>query len=30
GVDTAGVVMINVRAKRIHYWRGEEEGELSV
>ncbi|MBR0656744.1 pyridoxamine 5'-phosphate oxidase family protein [Plastoroseomonas arctica] len=30
GVDTPGVVMIHVNAKRIHYWRGEEEGEIAL
>jgi general stress protein 26 len=29
GPDTPGVVMIHVRADRIHYWDGEDEGELS-
>ena len=29
GPDTPGVVMIHVRAERIHYWDGEEEGELA-
>jgi len=28
GVDTLGVVMIKVRAARIHYWDGEDEGEV--
>lgn len=30
GVDTAGLAMIMVRASRIHYWDGEDEGELRV
>jgi general stress protein 26 len=30
GIDTPGVVMIAVKAQRIHYWRGEEEGEVKV
>lgn len=30
GIDTPGVVMIAVRADRIHYWDGEEEGEVAV
>ncbi|MCR0985227.1 pyridoxamine 5'-phosphate oxidase family protein [Roseomonas populi] len=30
GIDTPGLVMIKVHASRIHYWAGEEEGELSV
>ena len=29
GPDTPGVVMIHVQASRIHYWDGEDEGELS-
>jgi len=28
GVDTPGVVLIKVRATRITYWQGEEEGEI--
>ena len=30
GVDTPGVVMIEVRARRIHYWDGEDEGEVRL
>jgi general stress protein 26 len=30
GVDTPGLVMIKARASRIHYWDGEDEGELRV
>jgi general stress protein 26 len=30
GVDTAGLVMIKVRASRIHYWDGEENGEVAL
>jgi len=30
GIDTKGVVMINVHAKRVHYWDGEEEGEVRL
>lgn len=30
GVDTPGLRMIEVAAKRIHYWDGEEEGEVRV
>jgi general stress protein 26 len=30
GIDTAGLVMIHVRAGRIHYWDGEDEGELAL
>lgn len=29
GIDTPGVVMIHVRATRIHYWDGEDEGEIT-
>lgn len=28
GVDTPGLILIKVRADRIHYWDGENEGEL--
>jgi general stress protein 26 len=30
GVETPGVVMIHVKAKRVHYWDGEDEGEILV
>ena len=30
GVDTPGLILIKVRAERIHYWDGEDEGELTV
>lgn len=30
GVDTPGVVLIKVHAERIHYWEGEDDGELLV
>jgi len=30
GIDTAGLVMLKVNASRIHYWDGEDEGELQV
>ena len=30
GIDTQGMVMIHVHANRIHYWDGNEDGELSV
>lgn len=29
GVDTPGLVMIHVRAQRIAYWDGKDEGELA-
>lgn len=28
GLDTPGLVLINVHATRIHYWDGEDEGEI--
>ena len=30
GVETPGLVMIEVAAKRIHYWDGMEEGEVQL
>ena len=30
GIDTPGVTMIKVRATRVHYWDGEDQGELVV
>jgi general stress protein 26 len=30
GVDTPGVVLVRVEAKRIKYWQGEDEGELHL
>ena len=30
GIDTPGVTMIKVRAERVHYWDGEDQGELVV
>lgn len=30
GLDTPGIVMIKVAAKRIHYWDGEEDGEVKL
>lgn len=30
GIDTPGIVLIKVHAGRIHYWDGEDEGELLV
>jgi general stress protein 26 len=30
GVETPGMVMIKVQAKRLHYWDGEEEGDIKV
>jgi general stress protein 26 len=28
GIDTPGIVLVKVRAERIHWWDGEEEGEI--
>ena len=30
GPDTPGLAMIHVRATRVHYWDGEDEGEVMV
>ena len=30
GVDTPGLVLIKVHAKRVHYWNGADEGELAL
>ena len=30
GIDTPGVVLIKVHASRIHYWDGEDQGEVAV
>lgn len=30
GVDTPGIVLIKVRAKRLTYWKGREEGEVTL
>jgi len=30
GIDTEGVVMIKVGAVRVHYWDGQDEGEVKV
>mgnify|MGYP001363690816 CR=1 FL=1 len=30
GVDTPGLRLIEVHAKRIHYWDGEDEGEVAL
>ena len=30
GIDTPGLVMIHVHADRVHYWDGEDEGEIRV
>jgi general stress protein 26 len=30
GVDTPGLVLIKVRATRLTYWQGEDEGEIAL
>ena len=30
GIDTPGLALIEVEAKRIHYWDGEDEGEVRL
>lgn len=30
GADTPGLVLIKVHASRLHYWDGEDEGEIVV
>ena len=30
GIDTPGLVLIKVHARRIHYWDGEENGEVKL
>ena len=30
GIETPGVVMLEVRAKRIQYWSRDDEGEVTV
>lgn len=30
GLDTPGMVMIQVHARHLHYWDGEEEGEVAL
>ena len=30
GIDTPGTVMLKVTAKHIHYWDGEDEGEVKL
>jgi len=30
GVDTPGTVMLEIAATRIHYWDGEDEGEVTL
>jgi general stress protein 26 len=30
GVDTPGIVLIKVKANRVTYWKGREEGEVEL
>ncbi|MFB0614175.1 pyridoxamine 5'-phosphate oxidase family protein [Aurantiacibacter poecillastricola] len=30
GIDTPGLVLIEAQARRIHYWAGEDEGEVPL
>ncbi len=30
GAETPGLVMVEVHAGRLHYWNGEDEGELKI
>jgi general stress protein 26 len=30
GVDTPGIVLIKVKAKRVTYWKGREEGDVEL
>lgn len=30
GIDTPGLTLIKVHAERIHYWDGEDQGEIRV
>ena len=30
GIDTPGVVLIKVHAGRLHYWDGQDDGEISI
>ena len=30
GIDTPGLIMVEVAARRIHYWDGMEEGEVKL
>jgi general stress protein 26 len=30
GIDTPGLILIRVHADRIHYWDGEDQGELTL
>ena len=30
GIETPGIVLFQVHASRVHYWDGEDEGEVAV
>ena len=30
GMDTPGLVLIEVKAERVHYWNGTDEGEVAL
>ena len=30
GIDTPGLALVKVHASRLHYWDGEDEGEIVV
>ena len=30
GPATPGIILIKVRAERLHYWDGEDEGEITL
>ncbi|WP_377848674.1 pyridoxamine 5'-phosphate oxidase family protein [Bosea sp. UC22_33] len=30
GIETPGIVLLNVRASRVHYWDADEEGEIKI
>ena len=30
GIETPAIVLIEVRATRLHYWHGKEEGEINL
>jgi general stress protein 26 len=30
GIDTPGIVLIKVHAQRVHYWDGEDSGEVKL
>ncbi len=30
GVDTPGLVLIEIEARRVHYWDGEDQGEVKL